>query len=87
MDFVGTVSVPSKQCIVAGPPVWYLVRVCMFVPCILLICEVLLNNTRYTFLDNLFCSLSDTYGLFNYLLPGPSFYSSIEGSSMLVCFL
>ncbi|TVU45860.1 hypothetical protein EJB05_05365 [Eragrostis curvula] len=24
-----------------------------------------------------------TYGLFNYLLPGPSFYSSIEGSSVL----
>jgi hypothetical protein len=28
----------------------------------------------------------DTYGLFNYLLPGPSFYSKIEGLSALsVC--
>uniref|UniRef100_A0A0D9ZB56 UBA domain-containing protein n=1 Tax=Oryza glumipatula TaxID=40148 RepID=A0A0D9ZB56_9ORYZ len=31
-------------------------------------------------------SCQDTYGLFNYLLPGPSFYSSIEGLSVLsVC--
>lgn len=28
----------------------------------------------------------DTYGLFNYLLPGPSFYSKIEGLSALVSF-
>ncbi|ONM07726.1 Rhomboid-like protein 15 [Zea mays] len=33
-----------------------------------------------------FACVDDTYGLFNYLLPGPSFYSKIEGLSALsVC--
>lgn len=27
---------------------------------------------------------TDTYGLFNFLIPGPSFYSTIEASSLLV---
>lgn len=29
-------------------------------------------------------TFSDTYGLFNFLIPGPSFYSAIESSSWLV---
>lgn len=32
VDFAGSLSVSGKQCFVAGPPVWHLVRVCMFVP-------------------------------------------------------
>ncbi|KAF7074449.1 hypothetical protein CFC21_079319 [Triticum aestivum] len=37
-------------------------------------------------LSGILSGFAYTYGLFNYLLPGPSFYSSIEGLSMLsVC--
>lgn len=34
-------------------------------------------------LSGILSGFAYTYGLFNYLLPGPSFYSSIEGLSML----
>lgn len=33
--------------------------------------------------ENVFC-VSDTYGLFNFLIPGTSFYSAIESFSLLV---
>lgn len=32
----------------------------------------------------IFFMFSDTYGLFNFVIPGPSFYSAIESSSFLV---
>lgn len=33
---------------------------------------------------NNYSLVADTYGLFNFLVPGPSFYSSIESSTWLV---
>ena len=89
MDFAGTVSVSRKQCFIAGPPVRHLVRICMFVSFFSLFVE----SSRARFFDFLIIFLAkllycspDTYGLFNYLLPGPSFYSKIEGLSALVSF-
>ncbi|CAM0875667.1 unnamed protein product [Alopecurus aequalis] len=37
-------------------------------------------------LSGILSGFAYTYGLFNYLLPGPSFYSNIEGLSVLVSF-
>ena len=89
MDFAGAISVSRKQCFIAGAPVWHLIRICMFVPYILLTC-LSLHELYYTFLIMFLAELiylaPDTYGLFNYLLPGPSFYSKIEGLSALVSF-
>lgn len=38
MDFASAISVSRKQCFIAGTPLWHLVRICMFVLYILLIC-------------------------------------------------
>jgi hypothetical protein len=83
MDFAGTVSVSRKQCFTAGPPLRHLIGICMFVPHP---SYLFMNQTSFIFFANLLYFPLDTYGLFNYLLPGPSFYSKIEGLSALVSF-
>lgn len=45
--------------------------------------NILKEASRNSKTENVFC-VSDTYGLFNFLIPGTSFYSAIESSSLLV---
>lgn len=56
-------------------------------------CLLLKTNVYFSFsllFENLFghyltiFTFSDIYGLFNFLIPGSSFYSAIESSSLLV---
>ncbi|KAF3785512.1 Rhomboid-like protein 15 [Nymphaea thermarum] len=52
----------------------------------LLIASVVANNPIHPYhylMDECAIGFSDTYGMLNFLLPGSSFYSRIEGSSLL----
>ena len=61
-------------------------HVCPLYPSYLLSLHELYYTFLIMFLAELIYLAPDTYGLFNYLLPGPSFYSKIEGLSALVSF-
>lgn len=88
IDLISTVPGSYDQRLVTWTPMWHFVWICMYV----------LSFSFRLFIfssHNIICSFkifapgstfSDTYGFFNLLMPGTSFYSAIESSSLLVSF-
>ena len=89
---IGSIPAAYDKCLITWTPLWHFVWLCMYVSSFTFenlsfhhcsfwkSCDELGKLEKYLQLS----TFSDTYGLFNFLIPGPSFYSAIESSSWLV---
>ena len=87
MDLVDSFSASYDKRLITRTPLWHIVWLCMSVSLSFehvfpLIIPYFLRNEMRTAMCGLYNA--DTYGLFNFLMPGASFYSAIEASSWLV---
>lgn len=92
MDIIGGVPTSYDKCLISWTLVWNFIWICMYDIILskthnwLSVCTALLHIMlcgEWIYLQDC-CWFSDTYGLFNFLIPGTSFYSAIESSSWLV---
>lgn len=96
MDLIGSFPASHGKCLFTRAPLRNFVWICMYVKPIfsetsLCYCtkSIALATVMFTLGSDwvsyiTFFLVSDSYGLFNFLLPGTSLYSAIESSSLLV---